>query len=227
MLLAIDTAGPNCAAALARAGEDGSAEILARREIRVERGHAEHLFPLVEAVLADAAIGYPDLDRIAVTVGPGSFTGVRVGVAAARGLALALGRPACGIGVLEALLFPLRSAGGTAVAALDAKREEVYAAIATQDGLNLPPCLLDYDGLTKRIEEFGAPLILTGSAAPALKTRLAAIGLAAETATAADHADIAAVAGLALAGAGISPPRPLYLRPPDAKPQAGKAIARA
>ena len=85
--------------------------------------------PMIEATLSKAGVAFDDLDRIAVTTGPGSFTGVRVGVAAARGLALALDIPAVGIGSLEALASPLvRTArNGTVVAALDAKRGEVFA----------------------------------------------------------------------------------------------------
>ncbi len=69
----------------------------------MERGHAEALMPMIEAALAEAGIGYPELSRIAVCTGPGSFTGIRVGIAAARGLALGLGIPAIGISRLEAM----------------------------------------------------------------------------------------------------------------------------
>ena len=106
LLLALDTAGPNCAVAIVRSNRR-DLQILARAEERVGRGHAELLMPMIEAALADAGVGFAELDRIAVTTGPGSFTGVRVGIAPARGLALALDIPALRIGRLSALPLPL------------------------------------------------------------------------------------------------------------------------
>jgi tRNA threonylcarbamoyl adenosine modification protein YeaZ len=102
LLLAFDTAGPQCAVALAR-GDQDSFEILAGATERIVRGHAERLMPMIEAALDQSGLSFGDIDRIAVTIGPGSFTGVRVGVAAGRGLGLALGIPVLGIGTLHAL----------------------------------------------------------------------------------------------------------------------------
>lgn len=101
MILGIDTSGAQCAVALVIAAADGE-RVVSRAE-PMQRGHAEALMPMIEAVLAEAGAGFPDLLRIAVCTGPGSFTGIRVGVAAARGLALGLGVPAIGVGRLEAL----------------------------------------------------------------------------------------------------------------------------
>src|SRR6266404_2143129 len=106
LLLAIDTAGPDCAVALARSGADGG-KILVRTSERIGRGRAERLMPMIESALAEAGADFADLDRVAVTTGPGSFTGVRVGIAAARGLALALDIPAVGVRSLDALAFPI------------------------------------------------------------------------------------------------------------------------
>jgi tRNA threonylcarbamoyl adenosine modification protein YeaZ len=97
VILGIDTSGARCAVAVL-AGEH-----VARREQAMERGHAEALMPMIEATLAEARAGHRDLTRIAVCTGPGSFTGIRIGIAAARGLALGLGIPAIGITRLEAL----------------------------------------------------------------------------------------------------------------------------
>src|SRR4051812_18694458 len=121
LVLAIDTAGPDCAVALARFDAD-RIEILARGAESIGRGHAERLLPIIESVLSQAGCSFHDLDRVAVTVGPGSFTGVRVGIAAARGLALALNIPAVGVGTLDALALPILHAEsiGTVVAVLDA-----------------------------------------------------------------------------------------------------------
>src|SRR5688572_14347483 len=104
LLLALDTAGPDCAAALARSAPRGC-EIVARRSECLGRGHAERLMPMIAELLAETATSFTHIRRIVVTTGPGSFTGIRVGVAAARGLALALAVPAVGVGSLEALAF--------------------------------------------------------------------------------------------------------------------------
>ena len=111
LLLAIDTAGPDCGVALARL-RGGDAEILVSASERIGRGHAERLMPMIEAALDAAQVTFAELTRIAVTTGPGSFTGVRIGIAAARGLALALDIPAVGVGSLEALAYPAVRAGG-------------------------------------------------------------------------------------------------------------------
>ena len=100
MLLAFDTAGPHCAVALVRA-EGGVLRLLASRGEPMAKGQAERLFPMLETVLAEAGTAWPDLQAIACGVGPGNFTGVRVGVSAARGLALSLGVPAFGITAFE------------------------------------------------------------------------------------------------------------------------------
>lgn len=225
LLLAIDTAGPNCAVALAR-GRPDRFDILARREERIGRGHAELLMPMIEAMLAEASLAFSDLDRIAVTAGPGSFTGVRVGIAAARGLALALNIPAVGVGSLAALALPFRhsEAKGTIVAAFDAKRGEVYAfaqdlvsgaVISEAAGVN-PPEFRDLVGDASR------PLILTGSGAPLLAAGLGE----GEIAGIADAPDIANIAALGLREETKGPPVPLYGRGADAKPQSDKAVLR-
>ena len=86
MILGIDTSAAQCAVALLGAPINAGDPVVERRAM--ERGHAEHLFPMIDSVLGSAGIGYDGLSRIAVCTGPGSFTGVRIGVAAARGIAL-------------------------------------------------------------------------------------------------------------------------------------------
>ncbi len=94
-VLALDTSMAACSAAvLTRDAASGRA---ARRFERLERGHAEAIVPMIQQVMAEAGAEYGELDRIAVTVGPGTFTGVRIGVATARGLALATGAPLLGV----------------------------------------------------------------------------------------------------------------------------------
>jgi tRNA threonylcarbamoyladenosine biosynthesis protein TsaB len=226
LILAIDTAGPDCAAAVTRE-EAGDAAILARAEERIGRGHAERLMPMIDAVLADARVDFADLGRIAVTVGPGSFTGVRVGIAAARGLALALDIRAVGVGSLQAIALPaLRSSAGagTVVASLDARRGEVYALV--QD-IHSGETLIEESAwrpadLVERLGSLPRPFVLSGGGSPYFAS---ALGPAATTVTMADSPDIADVARLGLCGGRQSPPVPRYIRGADAKPQRDKALA--
>ncbi|RYG92776.1 tRNA (adenosine(37)-N6)-threonylcarbamoyltransferase complex dimerization subunit type 1 TsaB [Loktanella sp. IMCC34160] len=96
-ILAFDTSGPYCAAALLHRGQ------MSTRIDDMARGQAEHLMPMLEEVLAAAGIGWRDLDAVGVGIGPGNFTGIRISVSAARGLALGLGIPAVGISGFDVL----------------------------------------------------------------------------------------------------------------------------
>jgi tRNA threonylcarbamoyladenosine biosynthesis protein TsaB len=219
-LLAIDTALDRCSVGVARAG--GPAVLVSET---IGRGHAERLFGMVAAAMAEAGLAFADLDRIAVTVGPGSFTGVRVGVAAARGFALVLARPAVGIGTLEAIAEEARSLAGDVpvLAALDARHGEVCAQAFGPGGT---PWSEPTAGPAEAFaREVGAGMVLAGSGARAVAAALSPPGTpVVHQATA---PDIAAVTRLGLAAAEPShPPRPLYLRPPDARPQQGAAVAR-
>ncbi len=227
LLLALDTAGPDCAVAVVR-GQSGEIEILARSSERIGRGHAERLMPMVEASLARADIAFSDLERIAVTIGPGSFTGVRVGIAAARGLALALDVPAVGIGSLSALAFAVARTerSGTVAAVLDARRGEVYAlAQDLQSGATLiDATALPAEDLVARLSPMRRPLFVIGAGAPIVG---AALGRSHFTiAATSESPDIGDVAALGLSAEAGKPPVPLYVRGPDAKPQTDKMLVR-
>ncbi len=229
LLLAIDTAGPACAVAVARDRAGGGAEIAAKTSEAMARGHAERLMPMIEAALRKAGTGFKDLDRVAVTTGPGSFTGVRVGIAAARGLALALDIPAIGIGSLEALAFPVRQShnDGTAIAVLDARRDEVYArATDLSSGETLvEAAALTVTALAAKLTAAREPLVLIGVGAALLEPAIQ--GRTFEIVGKPATPDIEDVARLGLAAAAdAKPPVPLYARDPDAKPQTDKAVAR-
>lgn len=226
LVLALDTSGPSCAAALARL--DGpDFRILSSRTESMERGHAERLVPLVGELLGEAGFSWSDLGRVGVTTGPGSFTGVRVGIAAARGLALALGIPAIGIGTLDALLEMAGGAeSGTLVACLDARRSEIYLlARAGDSGRILIPAdaMIPAAAAQQLLVYAVPPYLLIGSGAAPLAEALAHVapGSAVSILFDARTPDIAAVARLAATAAPGRPPVPLYLRGPDAKPQSG------
>lgn len=214
--LAFDTCLAACSAAVV---EDG--RVLARRADPMLRGHQERLAPLVAEVMAEAGLGFDRLDRVGVTVGPGSFTGLRVGLAFAKGLGAALSIPVVGVGLLEALAEPLAAeAPGTVFAVLDAKRGQVYLQAFAGGAALMAPDALEIGVALARLAELAGhgPATLVGSGAALLAQVLPGARL-----IAADHADPAAVARLAAVRPPV-PPRPLYLRAPDARLPGGKVL---
>jgi len=218
-LIAIDTSWEACSVGVIADGRT-----LTRSEI-VRRGHAEILMGMIEDALTAAQLAVADLDRIAVTVGPGSFTGLRVGIAAARGLALVLGKVAIGIGTLAVDAEEARAANGAraVLAALAAGRGEIYGAIYAADGSEmLSPRTASAEVLAAEVTD---GMLIAGSGADLI---LAALPMDTTAQIAHRHSapDVAALCRLALAAPeATASPRPLYLRPPDAKPQAAARIA--
>ena len=210
-LLAIDTALAACSAAVF----DTDAGMLASETLLMQRGHAEALMPQIARVMAKAAIDYAALDRIAVTVGPGSFTGLRVGVSAARGLALAARKPAVGVSTLTAMAMPFVDDNSLPiVVAIDARNDLAYMQAFGELGRDLNaarigPLHTAFDEVPE-----GA-VILVGSAA----AKISALRLRIASVKPSDSSDIAWVAALGATASEEVPPKPLYLRPPDAKPQ--------
>lgn len=201
LILAFDTSAAHCAAAVLSGGQ-----VLAEAQEDMLKGQAERLFPLLEELLAKAWVGWGDLAALAVGIGPGNFTGVRISVAAARGLALALKIPAHGVGCLEALAFGLPR---PVLASADARQGRVYLQrFATTDEA---PIITDLADLPADLALPG--LSVTGHAAGAIADRLGAKVLAPALPMAVAMARIAA-------GRGIPErrPAPLYLRPADAAP---------
>lgn len=227
IVLGLDTCMQSCSAAvLATNGEAGE---LFRVHEDMERGHAEALMPMIERVMAEAGLGYDELERIAVTTGPGTFTGVRVGVAAARALALATDAKLIGIPSLEVIARQVRDMANGADAAFavacDARRGQVYFAVYDGEGAILrEPAALDARDAAARLPA-DCRVILAGSGAGMVAG--AATGRGIEIAPGNWLPDAGALARMAAGRApGEGPVDPLYLRPPDAKPQAGKAVER-
>lgn len=220
IVLALDTAGVDCAAAVYDSGGD---RLLADITETIGKGHAEHLIALVDRVLAKAGLTLDQIERIAVTVGPGSFTGIRVGVAAARGFSLALDIPAVGVTTLSVIAAAHRpqAAGRPILVAMDAKRGEVYLQTFGADGLpvNEPQAMLIEDAQALAAAFDG---LLAGSAVPLLRAEAGTTSVD----TVANVFPIADVARLGAAMEVGDKPKPLYLRGPDAKPQLGFAVAR-
>lgn len=217
-ILAIDAALPAISACVL----DDSAETPEAQEtIAMERGHAEALLPLIDRVMARVEGGFDALGRVAVTVGPGSFTGLRVGIAAARAIGIACGVPVTGVSTLAALAAPLilEQKPGLVAVAIDARHGNVYFAAFGPDGRAiLPPRVAS---VREAVRSLGAgPVRLAGSGAPLLAIEAAATGTEAEIAGENVGLDIVFVAKLGLlADPVMAPPRPLYLKAPDVKRQ--------
>ena len=217
LILAIDTALDACAAAVL---DTGTSKLIAQESLVMKRGHAEALMPLIGRVMKDAALPFAALDRIAVTTGPGSFTGLRVGLSAARGLALAAGKPAVGLTTLSAYAAPLVSESGEApvISAIDARHDQVYFQVVSGNGSSLIRPRLGKIADALAASRFGAPH-LVGNAAKILADRWPKDAAPPIKVDAQGAPDISWVAWL---GAAVSPDtapaRPFYLRAPDAKP---------
>ena len=227
LLLALDSAAETCSAAVWESSKPADG-LLALRVLDPARGQAERLIGLVEAVLANAGLGYRDLGALAVGHGPGSFTGLRSAVAAARGLALATGLGVIAVSSLEALAGGRREPSGDVVAALDARRGEVYA---QGFGPDLEPLLGTprampprevAQAIARRAARGSGPIRLVGSGAHLVRALLPAEIPVVQETVRCDASLIARCAARRLV-AGERPVagfavRPLYLRAPDARP---------
>jgi len=231
-ILALDTSMTACSVACVLI-DDVSGEISVLAEIRKDmaRGHAEALVPMIARVMDEAGTGFETLDRVAVTTGPGSFTGLRVGIATARGLGLALGVPVAGIGTLDALAtdFVASQDGLKTPFAilLDARREQIYVRNFDADGLprdEAAVCdLADLSWLDD------PATLLVGPGAVVLVER-GLLNVAHGDIMELPHPNGPTARNIAALGAKADDldrrPSPLYLRPADAKAQDHKSLAR-
>ena len=194
IILALDTCLNACAGAVVADGV-----VLSKLVEPMQRGHQERIAGMTAQLLADANLAFPDLDRIAVTVGPGSFTGLRIGLAFAKGLGVALDIPCVGVGVLDVLGC---QAQGRVLAALDARGGAVHLRMF-ENGAPLA------DAITLSIDDVGtldAPDVLIGDGAAFLEQRFPKAKV--EIPDACDPAIVAAIGA-------EDPPRPadpIYMR---------------
>jgi tRNA threonylcarbamoyladenosine biosynthesis protein TsaB len=223
-VLAIDTALEACSAAVF----DTNSGIAASETRGMARGHAEQLMPLVARVMNKAGLEFADLDRIAVTTGPGSFTGLRVGISAARGIALAAGKPAVGLSTLAGYAAPLIAAddGTQVVAAIDARHEHIFLQVFGVNGRTLvSPRMATVRDATRAA--MTAPARIIGSGA---KKVAAAWPKGTEPPLSVEQRGAPDIDWIARLGAAApeahGAPKPLYLREPDARPQDGARLPR-
>ncbi|MGB3745128.1 MAG: tRNA (adenosine(37)-N6)-threonylcarbamoyltransferase complex dimerization subunit type 1 TsaB [Xanthobacteraceae bacterium] len=223
-VLAIDTALAACAAAVLETGPG----IVASESLPMVRGHAEALMPLIARVMKQSDTAFGALDRIAVTTGPGSFTGVRVGLAAARGFAVATGVPVVGVSTLAVYAAPYLAANGKSpvIVAIDARHEHVYLQVFGPGGQTLVSPRLAR--LSEAIDAASnAPACLVGSAARAVADGMLKTAPTPRNVDARAAPDIAWVAQIgAVTPETEAAPNPQYLRAPDAQPQNAAQLPR-
>jgi len=217
-VLAIDTALAACSAAVLDLDRGG---ILAHASRLMERGHAEALMPMVAQVMSEAKLEFGELDRIAVTIGPGSFTGMRVGVAAARGIALAAAKPIVALTTLASFAAPHIAADdeNPLLSAIDARNEQVYVQLVGRGGRAIIAPRLAGVREAVRIAS-GTPTRIVGSSAALIHAHwLTGIPapLFVETTPAPDIDWVARLGAVAVDT--TAHPKPLYLRDPDVRPQ--------
>jgi tRNA threonylcarbamoyladenosine biosynthesis protein TsaB len=225
-ILAIDTSCGAASVAVVESGRTGPLAVISRP---MARGHAEALPLMVEEAMRGIEDGFLSLSRIAVAMGPGSFTGIRVGLAMARAMGVALACPVVGVSTLAAFAAPLLSEPRTGViaATIDARHGSVYFQLFETSGRPLGPPRCD----TPRecVRAIGAgPAWFAGDAAALVASEAQRFGLPYDLDAARIAPDIVALARIGLAvDPAKSPARPVYVKPPDARPNAAEPIARA
>jgi tRNA threonylcarbamoyladenosine biosynthesis protein TsaB len=224
-VLAIDTALAACSAAVL---DTRHVAMVASETLPMTRGHAEAVMPLIARVMDQAGLEFASLDRIAVTTGPGSFTGLRVGISAARGIALAAGKPAVGLSTLAGFAAPhiADDDEATVVTAIDARHEHVYLQVFGPGGKTIvPPRIAPLREAVRAAT--ASPARIVGSGADLIAAQWPKSGPLPMLVEQLDAPDIGWIARLGAAAAeGHGPPKPLYLRAPDAQPQDAARLPR-
>jgi tRNA threonylcarbamoyladenosine biosynthesis protein TsaB len=231
-VIAFDTAMKSCAVACIEVGQrHGEPNILAEERVDMSRGQAEELVPMIARVMVHANLEFDDIDRIALSIGPGTFTGLRTGLATARGLGLASGKPVIGIGTLLALAWDYGDATaptGPFAIVLDARRGQVYMQVFSSSRKSLSePQVSDVESAAGilpigkiSLVGSGAEIVMQASGRSANEMQIGRL----PNENGPNPVTIARIA--ATQKANSAPPSLMYLRPPDAKPQTHVPIAR-
>jgi tRNA threonylcarbamoyladenosine biosynthesis protein TsaB len=219
-ILAMDTATTACSVALWSNGA-----IVSHRLSEIPRGQAEALAPMLAAVLDDANVDAGDLDLLAVTVGPGAFTGLRIGLAMARAMALAVAVPCFGLTTTEVIahaVFENTRPNTPLLVAIDSKRSDIYVQIFSKLGhAACEPQAVEPEKLDQCLSNISGSIAIVGDATPVVIAALSEKNIDAFPINAPGIPDAWALATLAARrwkiGDSLTMPAPLYLRPPDAK----------
>ncbi|NTU76676.1 MAG: tRNA (adenosine(37)-N6)-threonylcarbamoyltransferase complex dimerization subunit type 1 TsaB [Alphaproteobacteria bacterium] len=214
-ILSIDSAGKGCAACV---WQDG--EVLALAEERMERGQDARLVPLVQEVMAAASCAFDALDRIAVTRGPGSFTGLRIGLATARGLGLASGKPVIGVDRFSVFRAQQGALRDNLLVVIDSKRRELFVRAYAAAGATPEAGMMAPEELAAMAKNLAGPVVARGDALDMMRSFLPQ-EVAFCSATEPEVVTCAALAALADDRDPAFLPRPLYLRPPDVTVRVG------
>ena len=227
-VLAFDTATSSCAITIWQ-----NHQILAEEQQFIDRGHAEVLVPLIETVLIQANLSYQELDLLAVTTGPGAFTGIRIGLATARSLAVVCNLPLIGITNFEALVNATpkpERLGCKILVVLETKRSDFYICMYDENlSVLVEPQTIDGSGLGLLVQK--GTLLLTGDAIERALPFLRVPGLRVVKSTSEYYVNTGIVAELAagIMGSGLvlEKPLPFYLKPPDVNLPSTLKIFRA
>jgi tRNA threonylcarbamoyladenosine biosynthesis protein TsaB len=224
-ILAIDTALGACSVCVC---VEDSVNPLVIETREMATGHAEAIMPMIERVIKQLDGGFPSLHRVAVSIGPGSFTGLRIGISAARAIGLAAGIPVVGVSTLSAYAAPLISAEDSGVIAIgiDARHGALFFQAFTAAGRTIVlPRVVSVKEASRLVGS--GPVRIAGSGAAALAVETMALGLKVSIADLGSAPDIAWIARLGFAAdPATAVAKPLYLRAPSATPQVGKAVPR-
>lgn len=225
-LLAIDTSGAACSAALWR---DGA--VVAHRRRDMSRGHAEALMPMIIETLAEAGQALRAIDAMAVTVGPGAFTGIRIGLAAARGIGLAAGVSIHGVttfGAVAEAVPEIARRDRRLIVLLDSQRGDLFVQVYESTLVEVgPPAVMAASDALGLISD--APAVVAGDGVdllrPLIRDRLAHGSVLVQAEAPVDAGNVARLAARLLSAGEALPPVPLYLRAPDVRIGSGYGAA--